>query len=58
VAVAASLSERAHLHAVNPLRRTPWSVSSSQQHSAWAHIFEKGGGKMDDCTVVAAFVSC
>ncbi len=56
--VARALAERAHLHAKNPTQRTPWSVTSSQQPNfMWAKFFAKGGGKMDDCTVLVAFVS-
>ncbi|KAG2440270.1 hypothetical protein HXX76_004382 [Chlamydomonas incerta] len=55
--VARALAERAHLHARNPTQRTPWSVTSSQQPNfMWAKFFAKGGGKMDDCTVLVAFV--
>jgi len=28
----------------------------SAQGFSWAHYFVDGGGKMDDCTVVVAFV--
>lgn len=55
--VARALAERAHEHARNPTQRTPWSVTSSQQPNfMWAKHFAKGGGKMDDCTVLIAFV--
>ncbi|MEW5302347.1 MAG: hypothetical protein WDW38_000362 [Sanguina aurantia] len=57
-ALARALCERAHEHARNPLRRTPWSVTAcAQTNFLWARMFTKGGGKMDDCTVLIAFVA-
>lgn len=56
--IAQALCERAHTYARMPTRRTPWSVSaSSQTNFPWARFFLKGGGKMDDCTVLVAFVT-
>lgn len=40
----------------DPYQKTPWSVSSCEQGFAWARFFAKGGGKMDDCTVIVAIV--
>lgn len=57
-ALARAIAERAHAHARNPVRRTPWSVTASAQTNfLWARMFTKGGGKMDDCTVLIAFVT-
>jgi len=37
-------------------QKTPWSVSAAETGMPWARFFVKGGGKMDDVTVVVAFV--
>eukprot|EP00798_Chlamydomonas_sp_ICE-L_P001507 gene1507-32885_t len=50
------LARQAHSYALTPLQKTPWSVSACEQGFAWSRYFAKGGGKMDDVTVVVAFV--
>jgi len=54
--LAHTIARTAHKYAQNPYQRTPWSVTSCEQGFAWARFFAKGGGKMDDCTVIVAFV--
>jgi len=54
--LAQEIARLAHCYAHDPCRRTPWSVASCEQGFSWAHYFADGGGKMDDCTVVVAFV--
>lgn len=55
-AVAGALTRTAHAYACNPCRRTPWSVAASGAGATWSRQFAAGGGKMDDVTVVVAFV--
>ncbi|KAG1664775.1 hypothetical protein FOA52_013627 [Chlamydomonas sp. UWO 241] len=56
-AVARALATTAHAYAGNPCRRTPWSVAALDLGEPWAvREFAAGGGKMDDITVVVAFV--
>mmetsp|Transcript_33569 Transcript_33569/g.99949 ORF Transcript_33569/g.99949 Transcript_33569/m.99949 type:complete len:728 (-) Transcript_33569:879-3062(-) len=54
--VAKAIAHTAHTYAQNPYRKTPWSVSAAETGMPWARFFVKGGGKMDDVTVVVAFV--
>ncbi|KAF5843088.1 phosphatase 2C-like domain-containing protein [Dunaliella salina] len=54
--LAQEIARLAHCYAHDPCRRTPWSVASCEQGFSWANYFADGGGKMDDCTVVIAFV--
>lgn len=54
--VAGAVARTAHAYAQNPHQRTPWSVAASETGLPWARFFTKGGGKMDDVTVVVGFV--
>jgi len=51
------IARLAHKYAQDPYKKTPWSVSACEQGFAWARYFAKGGGKMDDVTVVVAFIT-
>ncbi|GFH28079.1 protein phosphatase [Haematococcus lacustris] len=55
-ALALHITRTAHKYARDPHQRTPWSVASCEQGHSWARFFAKGGGKMDDCTVIVALV--
>ena len=55
--VAAAIARTAHGYALNTHQRTPWSVSACETGMPWARFFVKGGGKMDDVTVVVGFVA-
>jgi hypothetical protein len=54
--VAMSIARVAHAYALNPHQKTPWSVSACEAGMSWSRFFLKGGGKMDDVTVIVAFV--
>ncbi|GAX85130.1 hypothetical protein CEUSTIGMA_g12550.t1 [Chlamydomonas eustigma] len=54
--VAMSIARVAHAYALNPHQKTPWSVSACETGMPWARFFLKGGGKMDDVTVIVGFV--
>ncbi len=54
--VAMAIAHTAHSYAQNPYKRTPWSVAAAETGMPWARFFVKGGGKMDDVTVVVAFI--
>ena len=54
--VAMSIARTAHSYAQKTHQRTPWSVSACETGMPWARFFVKGGGKMDDVTVVVGFV--
>ncbi len=43
-------------YASSTVHRTPWSVSAAATGMPWSHLFDNGGGKMDDVTVVCALV--
>ena len=49
-------SRTAHSYAQNTHQKTPWSVSACETGMPWARFFVKGGGKMDDVTVIVGFV--
>lgn len=56
--VATSLANLAFKTAQEPSVRTPWAVEVSNQPSAgWMSKMFPRGGKMDDITVVVAFVA-
>ncbi|KAG1664831.1 hypothetical protein FOA52_007089 [Chlamydomonas sp. UWO 241] len=55
--VAMAIAHTAHSYAQNPYKRTPWSVSAAETGMPWARYFVKGGGKMDDITVVIGFIT-
>ena len=55
-AVALSIARTAHSYAQKTHQKTPWSVSACETGMPWARFFVKGGGKMDDVTVVVGFV--
>ena len=54
--VAMSIARTAHSYAQQTHQKTPWSVSACETGMPWARFFVKGGGKMDDVTVVVGFV--
>ncbi len=54
--VAMAIARTAHNYAQNTHQRTPWSVSACETGMPWARFFAKGGGKMDDVTVVVGFI--
>ena len=56
-ALAEAVAFTAHRYAQDPHQRTPWSVAASETGMSWARFFTKGGGKMDDVTVVVAIVA-
>ena len=55
-AVAQAIAKTAHAYAQRTHHKTPWSVSACETGQPWARFFVKGGGKMDDVTVLVAFV--
>ena len=55
-AVAQAIAKTAHAYAQRTHHKTPWSVSACETGQPWARFFIKGGGKMDDVTVLVAFV--